>query len=126
MRHALIYGAALAGCLGMAGPLLAASGKQLDASDTGFAQYHYLCERGVRIPAVYINDSKPQRAIIFSGGRMIVLDHVRSADGARYAEDGEGEAGYIWWTKGANAMLEWRSEDGEVISLLSACHTEDD
>jgi Predicted periplasmic protein len=84
----------------------------------------YLCERGARVPAAYINDSTSQRVVLMLEGRMVVMSHVASADGAKYAEDGEGEAGYVWWTKGSGAMLEWIPEDGESQTLLSGCQEE--
>ncbi|KEO60652.1 MliC family protein [Thioclava indica] len=84
----------------------------------------YSCERGARVPAAYLNDSNPQRVVLMLEGRMVVMSHIRSADGAKYAEDGEGEAGYVWWTKGSGATLAWISEDGESQSLLSGCQEE--
>ncbi|KEO56266.1 MliC family protein [Thioclava pacifica] len=84
----------------------------------------YLCERGARVPAAYLNDSDPQRVVLMLEGRMVVMNHVRSADGAKYAEDGEGAAGYVWWTKGTGAMLDWVAEDGESQTLLSGCQEE--
>lgn len=84
----------------------------------------YLCERGARVPAVYINDSTPQRVVLMLEGRMVVMSHIASADGAKYAEDGEGAAGYVWWTKGSGAMLDWVAEDGESQTLLSGCEEE--
>ncbi|OWY05643.1 hypothetical protein B6V75_05910 [Thioclava sp. F1Mire-8] len=81
----------------------------------------YHCERGAEVHAAYINDTDPQRVALFLQGRLVVMSHIRSADGARYAEDGEGEAGYVWWTKGHGAMLDWIAEDGEAQPLFRAC-----
>ncbi|WP_078603909.1 MliC family protein [Thioclava sediminum] len=137
MRRAL-FGAAFA-CVALAGPVAAQDAAQGAAPDSGSverleplnpttgdavqpvvtATYH--CERGAEVHAAYINDTDPQRVALFLQGRLVVMSHVRSADGAKYAEDGEGEAGYVWWTKGHGAMLDWIAEDGEAQPLFRAC-----
>ncbi|MAQ37653.1 MULTISPECIES: MliC family protein [Thioclava] len=140
MRRAL-FGAALAS-VALAGPVAAQDAAQGTAPDDGSverleplnpivgdgppavvnATYH--CERGAEVHAAYLNDTDPQRVVVFLQGRQVVMSHIRSADGAKYAEDGEGEVGYVWWTRGAQAMLDWIAEDGEVQPLLRACRQE--
>ncbi|KFE36951.1 MliC family protein [Thioclava atlantica] len=118
--------------LGLAGPALAQEAGQaerltpVDAAPDipAVVTRVYVCERSARVPVVYLNDSDPQRVVLMIEGRLVAMDHIRSADGAKYAEDGEGAAGYVWWTKGAGAMLDWIAEDGEAQALLSGCQEE--
>jgi membrane-bound inhibitor of C-type lysozyme len=72
----------------------------------------YLCERGVEIPATYVNaeDMEPV-AVIHVEGEQITLILEPSASGARYGWP-SGGSNYVWWTKGDAATLLWR--DGET------------
>lgn len=84
----------------------------------------YVCERGVEIPAVYVNHpGEPGIAVIHVEGRMINLVTEMSASGARYGWPSDG-SNYIWWTKGDTATLYWKDgATGEETPLLSECST---
>jgi membrane-bound inhibitor of C-type lysozyme len=72
----------------------------------------YLCERGVEIPATYVNaDGMESVAVIHVEGEQITLSLEPSASGARYGWP-SGGSNYVWWTKGDAATLYWR--DGET------------
>lgn len=88
----------------------------------------YTCERGVEIPAVYVNgtDDEGDRlavAVIWVEGRMINLEAAESASGVRYQFPSDG-SGYVWWTQGSEAMLDWfDAETGAEVTLYARCQT---
>ena len=84
----------------------------------------YVCERGVEIPAVYVNHpGEPGIAVIHVEDRMINLVAETSASGARYGWPSDGSH-YVWWTKGDAATLYWNDgATGEETPLLSECST---
>lgn len=97
-------------------PLLIMPGAALAAVDVLPATYQ--CERGIEIPAVYVNTDDASLVIVHVEGHLVTLDQEISASGARY---GTGAAGYVWWNKGRNASLFWKAgEDatGEDETLL--------
>lgn len=80
----------------------------------------YLCERGVEIPVVYVTGDTPV-AVLLAEGRLITLPQARSASGARYAHDGEGDS-YVWWNKGDTATLAYfDGQVGEEVTLFAFC-----
>lgn len=84
----------------------------------------YLCERGVEVPAVYVNDADPNVAVIGVEGRMIALEQERSGSGVRYGWPSDGSH-YVWWTKGREATLYWSDgATGEQEVLLAECSEE--
>lgn len=84
----------------------------------------YLCERGARVDAVYVNISEPALAVLLLEGRQVVLMQAPSASGARYLQSAEGQLGYQWWSHGAEARLDWIGPDGSENSILSECRSE--
>ncbi|MEZ5779365.1 MAG: MliC family protein [Paracoccaceae bacterium] len=81
----------------------------------------YSCERGVRIPAVYVNSADESVAVINVEGRQIVLTRTEAASGVRYAWPADG-SGYVWWTKGDEATLAWfDAEHSEEVTLYNNC-----
>ncbi|XDA96516.1 MliC family protein [Sulfitobacter sp. LCG007] len=88
----------------------------------------YLCERGVTIPAVYVNgEDGPDRiavVVIQVEGRMINLEASESGSGARYAVPSD-KSGYVWWTKGTSATLAWFDAPlREEVTLYAACEAQ--
>lgn len=86
----------------------------------------YTCERGVEVPAVYINpEPGPGVAVIHVEGRLIALETTRAASGVRYVPPSDG-SGYIWWTKGNTARLDWQdAASGTGRALLEECQAQD-
>ena len=80
----------------------------------------YLCANGARLAlALDRQDDLIYGAIL---GRPVLLEHVRSASGARYAERDAADRGgrYELWMKGDEAMLNWATGD-DSLTLLSGC-----
>jgi len=98
-------------------PLLpAAAGAQTSLSST---TYH--CERGVEIAASFIGAAGSSVAVIQVEGRQITLLQEPAASGARYGWPSDG-AGYVFWTRGAEATVSWRDGAGaEPVMLYAAC-----
>lgn len=84
----------------------------------------YTCERGVEIPAIYINSkdgTEPGIAVIQVEGRLINLETTIAASGTRYSFPSDG-SGYIWWTHQGAATLYWRDgATGEETVIYSDC-----
>lgn len=81
----------------------------------------YACERGVTVPAAYVNGGETSAVVLQVEGSQVVLYAERAASGVRYAWPSDG-AGYVWWTKGDEATLYWRDgEGGEETALLDGC-----
>ncbi|WP_392337253.1 MliC family protein [Loktanella salsilacus] len=102
-----------------AAALCVSAGQSAQAAGTSTPRY--ICERGVEIPAVYINSEDgraPGIAVIYVEGRMINLQATaEAASGVRY--DG---SGYVRWTHQGTAQLIWYdAELGEEITLYAAC-----
>lgn len=76
----------------------------------------YVCDRGVTVPAAYLNAGDTSYAVIHVEGRQIALQQSPSASGVRYASPSDG-AGYIWWTKGPMATLYWHEGAGDTELL---------
>jgi len=116
MRGGRGYG--IGRCAPVAALVVAASiAPALQAQD--LIQTTYVCERGVEVPVVYINDGTPV-AVIYVERRMVVLPQVTSASGARYAE--ETNSGYVWWSKGDEASLAWfDAEARKELTLHAVC-----
>lgn len=97
-----------------------------DASDTPFdhASYRYRCAGGTSIDVAYINlDSGLSLAVLHYDGRMLVLENVESASGARYATPderaGEGTR-HVWWANDREGFLQ-EGPDGDEAFLERAC-----
>lgn len=79
----------------------------------------YACERGVTVPATYVNDSETPLVVIHGDSSQITLFVEQSASGARYGWPSDG-ANYVWWTKGEEATLYWK-EAGAETPILTGC-----
>jgi len=106
-------------------PRLAAAALVVLAATPAFAEVitaTYICERGVEVPATYVNGDEPV-AVITVEGSQITLILERSASGARYGWP-SGGSNYVWWSKGDTATLFWRDgASGTETVLLSDCVT---
>lgn len=73
------------------------------------------------MPVVYVNAADGSAAVLTVEGRQVALLSEPAGSGVRYARPSEG-SGYVWRTKGDEAMLLWR--DGAAVTeapLLGAC-----
>ncbi len=85
----------------------------------------YLCDRGVTLPASYINTGGGSVAVLYVEGRLVTLPIGMSASGARYVWPSDG-SGYVWWTKGDTATLYWRDgESGTEQPLYAECRLQE-
>ncbi len=65
----------------------------------------YLCERGVEVPATYVNDGQGGSVVVLNvEGRQIALVGEPAASGARYGWP-SGGSHYVWHTQGTEALL---------------------
>jgi membrane-bound inhibitor of C-type lysozyme len=82
-----------------------------------FTNLTYTCDRGVEVPATYVNGPDQSLVVINVDGRQITLLNEEAASGARFGWPSDG-SNYVWWTKGSDATLYWKSPEGEA-QLLS-------
>lgn len=81
----------------------------------------YSCDRGVDLPATYINAADVSLAVIHVEGRQITLYNEPAASGARYGWPSDGSS-YVWWTKGPEATLYWKDgAAGTEEPILENC-----
>jgi membrane-bound inhibitor of C-type lysozyme len=81
-----------------------------------FSTATYACDRGVQVPATYVNGPEQSLAIVNVDGRQITLVGEEAASGARYGWP-SGGSGYVWWTKGDEATLYWKTPEVETAIL---------
>lgn len=81
-----------------------------------FASISYSCDRAVQVPATYVTTPEGSLVVLMVDGRQITLLGEAAASGARYGWPSDG-AGYVWWTKGDEATLYWKTPDGETPLL---------
>lgn len=86
------------------------------AAAQDFTTLTYACDRGVEIPATYVNGPDQSLAVIHVEGRQITLVAEPAASGARYGWPSDG-SNYVWWTKGDEATLYWKTPEGETPLL---------
>lgn len=86
------------------------------AAAQDFTTMTYICDRGVEVPATYVIAAETNLAVIHVDGRQITLVNEVSASGSRYAWPSDG-SGYVWWTKGDEATLYWKTPDDEAPVL---------
>lgn len=91
------------------------------ASAQEFTTARYACDRGVEVPATYVNGPDLSLVVIHVEGSQITLLTEPSASGARYGWPSDG-ANYVWWTKGGEATLYWKTPEGEAPLLT--CKTQ--
>lgn len=84
----------------------------------------YLCERGVDVPVIYINPSQgedPVIEVLMAEGRLIQLEQIVPASGARYGRPSDGSF-YEWWEHQGEATLNWvDSENDETLPIYKNC-----
>lgn len=91
---------------------------------------HYLCDRGVMIPVVYVTDTAARAdglagvAVLQVEGRQILLHLEPAGSGARYGWPGGGGA-YVWHSQGDAALLLWRDANGAQTPVVSDCRAQD-
>jgi membrane-bound inhibitor of C-type lysozyme len=83
------------------------------AAVQAFSTLTYTCDRGVEVPATYVNGPDQSLAVIHVEGRQITLLNESAASGARYGWPSDGSS-YVWWTKGDEATLYWKTPEGEA------------
>jgi membrane-bound inhibitor of C-type lysozyme len=81
-----------------------------------FTSQRYTCDRGVEVPATYVQTADGSLAVINVDGRQITLLAEEAASGARYGWPSDG-SNYVWWTKGDEATLYWKTPEGETLLL---------
>ena len=81
-----------------------------------FTTQRYTCDRGVEVPATYVNGADQSLAIIHVEGNQITLVNEPAASGARYGWPSDGSA-HVWWSKGDDATLLWKTPEGETPLL---------
>ena len=81
-----------------------------------FTTQRYSCDRGVEVPATYVNGADQSLAVIHVDGQQITLINEPAASGARYGWPSDG-SNYVWWTKGDEATLYWKTPEGETPLL---------
>lgn len=86
------------------------------ASAQEFTTQRYACDRDVEVPATYVNGPDQSLVVIHVEGRQITLVNEPAASGARYGWPSDG-ANYVWWTKGDEAMLYWKTPEGETTLM---------
>jgi membrane-bound inhibitor of C-type lysozyme len=80
----------------------------------------YKCENGEYITATYyiLSDKSLEFVkLILPDNKEYTLPHSISASGVRYTDDFE----YIWWTKGENAFLQARDQNGQWYIKYNNC-----
>jgi membrane-bound inhibitor of C-type lysozyme len=86
------------------------------ASAQEFTTQTYSCDRGVEVPATYVNGPDQSVVVIHIEGRQITLVSDPAASGARYGWPSDG-SNYVWWTKGEEATLYWKTPEAETPLL---------
>ena len=85
----------------------------------------YLCDRGVSVPVVYVPDAEPSVAVLYVEGRLIHLQIMPSASGARYGWPSDGSS-YEWWEHQGRAHLSWKDgASDEVTPIYKDCTPQD-
>jgi len=81
-----------------------------------FTTQRYTCDRNVEVPATYVNGPDQSLVVIHVEGSQITLVNEPAASGARYGWPSDG-SNYVWWTKGDEATLYWKTPEGEAALL---------
>lgn len=113
MRGALVVSALI---MSGAGPALA----ELDLQTT-----RYLCNRGVEVPAAYVNDGQGGSvAVLNVEGRQVALVSQETGSGVRYGWP-SGGSHYVWLTRGGEALLLWRDGAADTeTEVLGGCRAQ--
>jgi len=89
------------------------------AAGQSFSTQTYTCDRGIEVPATYVVGPDTDLAVINVDGRQITLRAEPAASGVRYSWPSDGSV-YVWWTKGDEATLFWKTPEGETPLLTCA------
>ena len=84
-----------------------------------FSTQTYLCDRGVEVPVTYVTGPDNSLAVLHVDGRQVTLRAEPSASGVRYSWPSDGSV-YVWWTKGDEATLFWKTPQDESPILTCA------
>ncbi|AQS41824.1 MAG: Membrane-bound lysozyme-inhibitor of c-type lysozyme [Candidatus Tokpelaia hoelldobleri] len=98
------------------------------ASPDTLVPTHYICERNVQVPVVYINTTGGNSyAILAVEGKQVAMHQMVSASGAHYIALDEQDS-YRWYTKGDEAFLAWLAADhtAQEQTLLAHCKAVED
>ena len=109
MKRRVTGGALLA--IACANPLLA---------DTRFLELSYSCERGAAVAATYVNSESLSAVVLQVEGQTVTLTAGPTGSGVRYSA--EPNDGYVWQTKGDEAVLFWQ-DAGEQTTIYQSCLT---
>ncbi len=91
-------------------------------AETQFQTTRYTCDRGVELPATYVNADDLSLVVLHVEGRQITLLNEPAGSGARYGWPSDG-ANYVWWTKGPEATLYWREAGADKAGAETALLT---
>tara|TARA_R110002049_G_scaffold10127_2_gene50241 strand:- start:32730 stop:33059 length:330 start_codon:yes stop_codon:yes gene_type:complete len=81
----------------------------------------YNCDRGVSVPVVYVNDVDTSIAVLYIEGRLINLQTLPTASGARYGWPSDGSS-YEWWEHQGAATLSWKDgATGTTSPIYQSC-----
>ena len=98
--------------IAVAGVLLALPAQ----AETLVQTLRYSCDRGVEIPATYVTADDQAVVVIHVDGSQITLFQEEAASGVRYGWPSDGST-HVWWTKGTEATLLWKTPEGEAPLL---------
>lgn len=85
-------------------------------AETGIQTSRYTCDRGVSVPATYVNADDMSLVVLQVDGGQITLFAEPAGSGVRYGWPSDGSS-YVWWTKGAEASLFWKEPGAETLVL---------
>ncbi len=98
--------------IAVAGVLLALPAQ----AETLVQTLRYSCDRGVEVPATYVTAEDQALVVIHVDGSQITLFQEEAASGVRYGWPSDGSA-HVWWSKGDDATLLWKTPEGEAPLL---------
>ena len=85
-------------------------------AETDVVTARYLCDRDVSLPATFVNAPDLSVVVMTVDGWQITLFGEPAASGARYGWPSDG-SNYVWWTKGNEVTLYWKTPEGEAPLL---------
>ncbi|MHC5306184.1 MliC family protein [Bartonella sp. LJL80] len=118
MLKKTIFAVVLYGCGANALPAL--------ADDLSVKNETYICERGVQLPVVFMNDSKGDSyAIVSVEGKLVPMRQHVAASGVLYVAFDEQDS-YRLHTKGNEAFLTYMEADhtAKEQTILNACEAD--
>lgn len=85
-------------------------------AETQVVTKRYSCDRGVTVPATYVTAEDQAVVVIHVDGTQITLFQEEAASGVRYGWPSDG-SNHVWWSKGDEAVLLWKTPEGETPLL---------